>query len=153
LVWQDDPRRRPVDDPLAHAGDTVSFQDDFPVTVGNLASLRALNDLIAGSGSDEGPLPMTRFRPNIVVDGGAAWDEDGWSGREVDIGEVRFRVIRSVSRCVVTTTDQESGDRGHEPLRALGRHRNVDQRLLFCTNLVPQTSGTVRMGDALSTVE
>jgi uncharacterized protein YcbX len=54
---------------------------------------------------------------------------------------------------VITTTDQRTGVRGREPLRSLGRHRNLDGRLVFGQNLVPESSGTLHVGDALSVVD
>lgn len=147
LVWLDDPRRRAVDPEYADPGDTVSFADGYPVLLTNLASLDALNDLIAETGSGEGPLPMTRFRPNLVVAGASPWAEDAWIGGRIRIGGVTFRVPKPCDRCVVTTTDQETGERGREPLRTLGRHRNVGQKLLFGANLIPDGRGSVRPGD------
>jgi uncharacterized protein YcbX len=97
----------------------------------------------------EGPLPITRFRPNIVLGGAQPWAEDAWTGKGVRIGEATFHVPEGSGRCVVTTTDQETGERGHEPLRTLGRHRNVGQRLLFATLLVPDGPAQVRVGDTL----
>jgi uncharacterized protein YcbX len=92
LVHMDDPgTRRPVDPDFARPGETVSFADGYPLLVTTLASLDALNSLIAqGDRADEGPLPMNRFRPNVVVAGTTAWAEDGW--RRIAIGEVSFRV-------------------------------------------------------------
>jgi uncharacterized protein YcbX len=149
LVWQDDPGRRAPGSPNARASDRMVFQDDFPVSLANLASLAALNDLIAESGSLEGPLPIARFRPNIVLAGAEAWAEDAWTGGRLRIGEATFHVPEGSGRCLVTTTDQETGERGHEPLRTLARHRNVNQRLLFATLLVPEGSAKVRVGDTL----
>jgi len=147
LVWLDDPARRTVDPGHGQDGDTVSFADSFPLLLTSLASLDALNDLIAESGSLEGPLPMTRFRPNVVVSGAPPWAEDRWTGGRIRVGEVTFRVPKPCERCVVTTTDQETGERGHEPLRTLARHRNIDQRLLFGTNLIPDHPGRIAIGD------
>jgi uncharacterized protein YcbX len=149
LVWQDDPDRRAPDSPNVRAGDRMAFQDDFPVSLANLASLAALNDLIAGSGSVEGPVPITRFRPNIVLAGAEPWAEDAWTGGRLRIGEATFHVPEGSGRCLVTTTDQETGERGHEPLRTLARHRTVDQRILFATLLVPDSPAPVRVGDTL----
>jgi uncharacterized protein len=73
------------------------------VTPANLASLDALNPLIAESGSLEGPLPMTRFQPNIVLGAAAPWVEDGWTGGRIRVGDVTFRVPVECGRCVVTT--------------------------------------------------
>lgn len=89
---------------------------------------------------------MTRFRPNLVVDGAPAWAEDDWVGRSLRIGDLRFRAAGPCDRCVVTTTDQETGVRTKEPLRTLGRYRNVKQKLLFGLNLVPLDSGALSVG-------
>ena len=149
LMWLDDPTRRPIKPGYARESDRVSFADGYPVLLANTASLAALNDLIFESGSLEGPLPMTRFRPNLVVTGARAWAEDAWTGGRIRIGEVIFRVPTPCDRCVVTTTDQETGERGKEPLRTLARFRNVDQGLMFATNLIPDNQGTVAIGDSV----
>lgn len=147
LVFLDDPTRRPVEPGYARPDDRVSFADGYPVLLANTASLADLNDRIAESGSLEGPLPMTRFRPNIVISGAPAWIEDGWTGGRIRIGAVEFRVPKRCGRCVVTTTDQETGDRGREPLRTLAQFRNVDQSLLFAANLIPDGPGHIAVGD------
>jgi uncharacterized protein YcbX len=152
LVWLADTSQRMVEPLYAAPGDRVSFADGYPVLLGNLGSLASLNDLIAESGSLEGPLPMTRFRPNVVIDDAPAWTEDGWLGGRVRIGEVVFRVPKPCDRCVVTTTDQETGQRGREPLRTLGRHRNINQKLLFATNLIPDARGWLSVGDAVEPI-
>lgn len=150
LVHLDDPAvRRPVDPAYALPGETVSFADGYPLLLTATASLDALNSLVAqGDHPGEGPLPMDRFRPNVVVGGTGAWAEDGWE--RLAIGEVVFRVAKRCGRCVVTTTDQRTGERGREPLRTLGRHRSIGGRLVFGQNLVPLTRGTVRVGDPVT---
>ncbi|POX50433.1 MOSC domain-containing protein [Streptomyces sp. Ru71] len=147
LVYLDDPAtRRPVDPEYALPGETVSFADGYPLLVTTTASLDALNSLIArGDHAHEGPLPMNRFRPSVVVSGTEPWAEDDWS--RIAIGEVEFRVAKTCGRCVVTTTDQDSAVRGKEPLRTLGRHRLIDGSLVFGQNLVPLSGGTIRVGD------
>ncbi|CUW26668.1 MOSC domain protein [Streptomyces reticuli] len=147
LVHMDDPAtRRPVDPAYALPGETVSFADGYPLLVTTLASLDALNSLIAeGPHAHEGPLPMNRFRPNVVVAGTEPWAEDHWT--RIAIGEVVFRAPKPSGRCVVTTTDQATAVRGREPLHTLARHRRRDGRLLFGQNLVPLSPGTVRVGD------
>jgi uncharacterized protein YcbX len=153
LLHMDDPAtRRPVDPEYARPGETVSFADGYPLLVTTLASLDALNTWIArGDRADEGPLPMNRFRPNVVVAGTAAWAEDDW--RRIAIGEVTFRVPKMCGRCVVTTTDQDTAQRGKEPLRTLGRHRRFGSQLVFGQNLVPESRGTVRIGDPVTVLE
>jgi uncharacterized protein YcbX len=153
LLHMDDPAaRRPIDQEFARPGETVSFADGYPLLVTTLASLNALNSLIAqGDHAHEGPLPMNRFRPNVVVAGTTPWAEDDWS--RIAIGEVTFRVAKMCGRCVVTTTDQESTERGKEPLRTLARHRRFGSDLAFGQNLVPESPGTVRVGDPVTVLE
>ncbi|GHH09423.1 molybdenum cofactor biosysynthesis protein [Streptomyces lanatus] len=153
LVHMADPGTcRPVDPEYALPGETVSFADGYPLLITTTASLDALNSLIEqGDHAHEGPLPMNRFRPNVVVSGTTAWVEDDWS--RVAIGEVTFRVARKSGRCVVTTTDQATAERGREPLVTLGRHRRMGGRLLFGQNLVPLSPGTIRVGDPVTVLD
>lgn len=147
LVHLDAPSHRRLMDPeFGRPGETVSLADGFPLLLTSRASLDALNLLVAqGDGADEGPLPMNRFRPNVVVDGTAPWAEDGW--KRIAIGEVAFRVVKPCGRCVVTTTDQRTAERGKEPLRTLARHRRDGKQLLFGQNLIPEGTGVIRTGD------
>jgi uncharacterized protein YcbX len=155
-AWLSDFLDRPVrlvflHDPTAHvrgasaALGTMSFADGYPLLLANPASLAALNDWLLESGDE--PVPITRFRPNVVVDGAAPWAEDGWVGGRLRIGEVVFQAISLCDRCVVTTIDQETAEKGKQPLRALGQHRNIDQGLMFGLNLVPEGAGRVRVDD------
>ncbi|MFF8372956.1 MOSC domain-containing protein [Streptomyces lydicus] len=147
LMYLDAPdKRRPIAPAYCEPGETVSFADGFPLLLTTTSSLDALNSLIAqGDHADEGPLPMDRFRPNVVVDGTAPWAEDEW--RRIRIGEVAFQVAKPSARCVVTTTDQHTAERGKEPLRTLARHRRFGDRLVFGQNLIPRGVGTIRIGD------
>ncbi|MFF2045193.1 MOSC domain-containing protein [Kitasatospora sp. NPDC058170] len=161
LVHLDDPRARPVDPEFSRPGDTVSMADGFPLLLTTTASLDALNTLISAD-HPEGHeiLPMDRFRPNVVVDGTEPWAEDGW--RRIRIGELTFRVVKPCGRCVITTTDQESGERrGPEPLRALARHHKLLKKASFGQNLIPERPagtegdvlGTLRLGDPVEVLE
>ncbi|MBV9024220.1 MAG: MOSC domain-containing protein [Streptomycetaceae bacterium] len=153
LIHLDDPaRRRPVDPGYALPGEMVTFADGYPLLLTSAASLDSLNSLIVqGDHPHESPLPMNRFRPNVVVEGTQAWAEDGW--RRIVIGEVRFRIAKPCSRCVITTTDQHTAGRGKEPLVTLARHRRFDGGLIFGQNLIPENRGTLRVGDAFTILE
>jgi uncharacterized protein YcbX len=153
LYHLDDPTRRAVEPEHSRPGDRVSLADGYPLLVANAASLVALNDWLAEESPGEWPLPMTRFRPNVVVSGAPPWAEDGWVGRRLRIGGVVFRAPKPSDRCVVTTTDQETGVRGREPLRTLARHRNVRQKLLFGLNLIPDGAGELGVGDEVEVVD
>jgi uncharacterized protein YcbX len=153
LLWLDDPTRRHIEPDYSLDTDRVSFADGYPVLLANTASLDVLNDWLFEAQSLEGPLPMTRFRPNIVMGGAAPWVEDDWTGGRIRVGDVVFRVPKPCDRCVVTTTDQDTGDRGHEPLHTLARYRNVNQGLMFATNLIPDGVGTIRLGDEVTPLD
>jgi uncharacterized protein YcbX len=144
LVWLGDPTVRPIEE-FALDGDRVSFADGYPLLLTNSASLAALGDWLVEAGDE--PVPMTRFRPNVVIDGAGPWDEDDWLGGRLLIGGTAFRAAKSCARCVVTTIDQETGEKGRQPLRALGRYRRDGDGLLFGINLIPDTHGVIRVGD------
>ena len=91
---------------------------------------------------------MERFRPNLVIDGDEAVAEDRWTG--VSVGDVRFRVAKPTDRCVMTTLDLDSLATGKEPIRTLARHRLVDHKTLFAISLIPETTGTIAVGDPVT---
>ncbi|HEY8451773.1 MAG TPA: MOSC N-terminal beta barrel domain-containing protein [Natronosporangium sp.] len=151
LVWLDDPTRRRVNPAYGSPFDRVSFADAHPLLVTNAASLDRLNEWLREADSPEGPLPMDRFRPSVVVSGAPPWAEDGWVGQRLRVGTVTFRVAKPCGRCVVTTTDQETGARGTEPLRTLARRRAVDGRLVFGVLLNPDPPyGEIAVGDPVT---
>jgi uncharacterized protein YcbX len=154
LRWLDDPARRPVDPMYGRPEDRVSLADAFPLLLTTTASLARLNEWIAGTalelGEEPRPLPMRRFRPNVVIDGVAeAFAEDEW--KRLRIGEVEFRVSKGCDRCVLTTVDTTTYRKGKEPLRTLARHRKRDGKVWFGVNLIPDlipgTYGRVAQGD------
>jgi uncharacterized protein len=128
----------------------VSFQDAFPFLLIGQRSLDDLNDRLAAKGEE--PVPMNRFRPNLVVEGSAPFDEDSW-GR-IQIGNIVFHRAGHCVRCAVTTTDQETAVRGHEPLATLATYRrdpSDSTRINFGQNLIHETkSGRLRVGDAVA---
>jgi uncharacterized protein len=115
-------------------GDIVAptqFSDAYPWLLISQGSLEELNRRL------DSPLPMNRFRPNIVVDGLPPFGED--SVDEFIAGEVRLKAVKPCDRCIVTTTDQLTGERmGEQPLKALKEFR-FDRNLrgvLFGQNMV-----------------
>jgi uncharacterized protein YcbX len=155
LVYLDDPTRRPTNPAYSDAGDRVSFADGYPLLLTSEESLDALNGWIAeGSKAAEGPVPMRRFRPSVVVAGAPAWAEDDW--RRLRIGLVTFRAVKGCDRCVLTTIDPDTAQKGHEPLFALARHRRWDNKVWFGVNLIPDTpppGAQIRPGDPVEILE
>ena len=140
---------RPVLKPAARPGDRVTFADAVPFLVISEASLADVNDRLVAQGGE--PVPMNRFRPNLVISGCAAFAEDTWP--RLRIGGVIFRAGGPCARCIVTTTDQLTADRGQEPLRTLATYRRDagdPTDVNFGQNLIHETkSGTVCVGDAV----
>ena len=143
LVYLDDPTRRAVDPEFGLDGDVVSFADGYPLLLTSTASLDELGRWLTEDGGE--PVPMTRFRPNAVVTGAPPWAEDHW--RRIRIGTVEFRVAKPCGRCVVTTTDQITGEVGSQPLKMLGRRRRFGKQLVFGQNLIPDGPGVIRAGN------
>jgi len=115
--------------------------DDFPVTLMSRASLGAL-----GAALGDDAVDGRRFRMTIVVDGVDAWEEHGWNGREVRVGDAVLRVAEPTPRCVVTTRDPDTGRRDAPVLKALAGLRGKDDVTfgVWCDVVAP---GRVRVGD------
>jgi len=113
-----DPAQRRYCNPV-YAGDSGAhhaFADGYPVLVISEASLADLNMRL------EVALPMNRFRPNIVLSGVEAFDEDYCT--ELGIGRVKLRLVKPCARCLITTIDQETAEAGVEPLPTLASYRH-----------------------------
>lgn len=145
LVRLADDDARPLGATSAHPGDRVSFADGFPFLLLSAASVDDLNRRLSL------PVPMDRFRPNIVVEGCPSYSEDRWY--RLRIGDVDFRVAKACARCVVTTVDQSSGRKGREPLRTLSTYRTVDGQVLFGQNLIHEGRGVIRVEDPVEVLE
>jgi uncharacterized protein len=151
LVYLDDPMRRRPDPAYSHDSDRVSFADGYPLLLTVESSLGALNELIAaGPLAPEGPLPMRRFRPNVVVAGASPWAEDGW--RRLRIGDVVFRSVKGCGRCVLTTIDPDTAVKGKEPIATLARCRRWDGKVWFGVNLIPDMPQRSRAASATEPV-
>jgi hypothetical protein len=140
--------QRPILKPAAaRPGDVVSFADSDPFLIISEASLEDLNRRLIAQG--HAALPMNRFRPNLVVTGCPAFAEDSWT--RIKVGGIIFRASGPCSRCIMTTTDQFTGERGKEPLRLLATYRRDAGNLTdvnFGQNLIHETkSGNLRVGD------
>lgn len=136
---------RPVNPRYGRPGDRVSYADGYPLLLTSEASLADLNRRL------DTPVPMDRFRANLVIDGEGAFAEDDW--RRIRVGDVELRVVKPCARCVVITTDQRTGARRKEPLKTLSTYRMVDGRVHFGQNLIHEGPGTIRVGDAVEVLE
>jgi len=143
--FPDDATRR-VDPEYAGPNDQVGFADGFSFLLTSRASLDDLNQRLTA------PLPMNRFRPNIVVSGGEAFEEDRW--KRIRVGGITFAVVKPCARCVTTTVDQQTGEASREPLRTLATFRNVTGRgVMFGQNLIHDQSGVLHVGAEVAVLE
>lgn len=145
LVYLPEPNRRPVDPSYAAPGDQVGLADGFPLLLISTASLEDLNRRLAQ------PLPMVRFRPNLVIHGGEPYQEDRW--RRITIGGIEFRVVKPCSRCIIPTIDPVTAERSTEPLRTLMSYRRRDNKVYFGQNLLHDGLGELREGTPVEVLE
>ncbi len=132
---------RQVDRAYSSEGQWVSLADGYPVLIIGEASLADLNARLAT------PVPMNRFRPNLVFTNGQPYEEDGWS--DFRVGEVTFKGVKPCARCVMTTVDQHTGVKGTEPLATLSAYRKKNGKVYFGQNVLATSGGLVREGDLI----
>ena len=122
----------------------VSFADNYPLLIIGEESLGDLNKRL------EIPLPMNRFRTNFVFSGGNPFDVDHWE--EFQIGEVKFQAVKPCSRCVITTTDQDTAERADEPLKTLATYRKQNGNVMFGMNVIPESPGEINVGNEIKLI-
>ena len=145
LVYMPDTTHRPIDPAYARPTDAVSFADGYPYLLIGQASLDDLNQRLPN------PITMQRFRPNIVVQGSSPYEEDGW--RQFGMGDMNFVGVKPCARCVLTTIDPATAERGSEPLRTLTTYRRYKHKILFGQNVLltdKDATGTLRVGDTVA---
>jgi uncharacterized protein YcbX len=119
----------------------LAYGDAYPFLVISEESLADLN------GRMPAPLPMERFRPNVVIAGGAPYVEDALD--RFRIGEIDFTGATLCIRCPIPTTDPRTAERGKEPLKTLATYRKQPDGVFFGRNCNHTGIGTVRVGDAV----
>lgn len=138
LVHMPDTTRRVVDARYTSQEEITSFSDAYPMLLIGQASLDDLNNRL------QDPVPMNRFRPNIVVEGWAPYEED--TIRFFQAGSIRLEAVKPCARCVLTTIDQETGLKGKDPLKTLASYRTQNKKVLFGQNLIYSGSGLLKKG-------
>ena len=118
--------------------DHTGFADGYPILIISEESLQDLNSRL------DSPLPMNRFRPNIVVKDCKPFEEDTW--KRIKIGEVEMALVKPCPRCVVTTIDKETLETGREPLKTLNFYRKQEGGAMFGQNAIPLNSGRLEVG-------
>ena len=144
IVYMPDSTRRLSNPRHAGPDHLVGFADGYAFLVVSEASLADLNARLAR------PVPMDRFRPNIVLRGAGPFEEDGWGN--FSVGGAALRMAKPCGRCQVTTTDQSTGEvTGPEPLATLAGYRDSREfGARFGMNAVTVRAGEIRVGDPVS---
>jgi uncharacterized protein len=142
LVFFPEENARPVDVRYQMNKEHVSLADAYPFMILGDATLADLNARL------EQPVPMNRFRPNLVFTGGEPFEEDTWENFR--IGSKRFKGVKLCARCVLTTVDQETGQKSKEPLATLAKYRNRDGKVLFGQNVIAIDHGKIYEGDEIT---
>ncbi len=120
----------------------TAFSDGFPILMTSEASLELFN-----SRSTE-IIPMNRFRPNMVISGTAAHEED--SMKEFSINGIHFFGVKPSARCVVTTINQTTAAKGKEPLKTLSIYRSQNNKTYFGENVMAAGTGTISTGNIVT---
>jgi uncharacterized protein YcbX len=142
LVYMPDSTQRTVDEEYARNKEITSFSDGYPLLIIGQASLDDLNSRLTS------PVPMNRFRPNIVFTGGLPFQEDDM--KQFSIGDIQLFGVKPCARCVITTIDQQTGIKAKEPLKTLSTYRAKNQKIYFGQNLLFNGSGTIKVGDMIT---
>lgn len=142
LVRMPESTKRLVDRKYSSEEKSVSFADGYPYLIIGQASLDDLNKKLRQ------PLPIDRFRPNFVFTGGEPFEEDNW--KKFKIGEVVFTALKPCARCMITTIDQDSSEKGFEPLTTLASYRKKDSKVLFGMNLICDSTGTINLENEIT---
>lgn len=136
---------RPVSKRHSELDSQTAFSDGYPVLLVSEASLADLNARL------QTPVPMDRFRPNLVVGDCEPFAEDGL--RRIGVGDLVLDVVKPCDRCSITTVDQYTGETGVEPLRTLASYRRHGQKVRFGQNCIHHGPGMLRVGDAIEVLQ
>ena len=139
LVHVADGYKRVVNETYAvNADDHTGFADGYPILIASEEGLADLNTRL------ESPVPMNRFRPNLVVRGCGPFAEDSWN--RIQVGDVVLAVVKPCARCEVTTIDKDTLARSKEPLKTLGKYRKHKLGAIFGQNVIPLNEGQLQVG-------
>ncbi|HEY9045155.1 MAG TPA: MOSC N-terminal beta barrel domain-containing protein [Ohtaekwangia sp.] len=142
LMFFPEKNERPVDPQYKVNDEHVSFADAYPFLIIGQSSLDDLNSRL------KEPVPMNRFRPNLVFTGGEPYEEDTW--RNFSVGQNEFVGVKPCARCVLTTVNQDTAIKGAEPLKTLASYRNRNNKIYFGQNLVAINHFPIQVGDSIN---
>ena len=145
LVYMPDSEKRLVENRYANNKEITSFSDGYPLLIIGQASLNDLNSRLAE------PMPINRFRPNIVFAGGTPHDEDMME--HIKINGMDMYGVKLCSRCTMTTINQSTAEKGKEPLKTLSHYRMKNNKIYFGQNLLYKQTGFIKEGDVIDIVK
>ncbi len=152
LVYMPDNSHRPTDHGKFGSEHLVSFADAYPYLLISEASLVGLNQKL--SAQQKSPVPMSRFRPNLVIKGDVKpHAEDSW--QQIQIGEAVFDLPKLCARCSIPNVDTQTGDRTKEPAQTLATYRAWDKNIWFGQNCLQRGTSdiTLRVGDQIKVLQ
>ena len=129
---------------------TTMFSDGYPILVAGAGSLDDLNDKLRAAGREA--LPMNRFRPNLVISGIEAFEED--YAETFQLGDAQLKPVKPCPRCPMPSVDQATGEFGPDPLDIMQSYRakpELDGALCFGMNsiLLSGEGQRVRVGQEI----
>jgi hypothetical protein len=142
LVVFPEEHTRSVDLTYSVNNENVSLADGFPFLIIGQASMDDLNNRLST------PIKINRFRPNLVFTKGVPYEEDQW--KYFKIGNNRFVGVKPCARCVLTTVNQETGEKGTEPLTTLANYRKKDNKIYFGQNVLAIDFNQIYEGDEIT---
>lgn len=141
LVYMPDTTKRMVETPYAKNNEITSFSDGYPFLIIGQSSLDELNSRL------DDPIPINRFRPNIVFTGATPFIEDSW--HHFTINTIDFFGVKTCGRCDIPTINQDTAVSSKEPTKTLATYRTVDKKIKFGMNLLHKGSGIVKVGQEI----
>lgn len=141
MIFPESNKRR-VDEKYVPEEIQTSLSDGYPYLI---IGQESLNDISKRVGED---LTIRRFRPNFFFQGGSAFEEDTW--KDFSIGSIKFRGVKPCGRCVLTTVNPDTGEKGVEPLKTLASYRTKNNKVQFGQNVIALTTGVIQEGDDIS---
>ena len=142
LFYMPNETKRKVDAKYATNNEITSFSDGYPILIVGQQSLNDLNNKLSEA------ITIDRFRPNLVFDGGTAFDEDQFVN--FSINNVVLKGAKPCGRCEVIAIDQTTGISGKEPLKTLASYRSKNNKVLFGRNVIVHQKGNIKVGDSIS---
>jgi len=142
LVYMDDDTQVLINESYNINKSLTSFSDGFPILMISEASLEDLNSKASAA------VPMNRFRPNLVISGAIAFEED--TMKECMINGIVFYGAKPSARCMITTINQSTGEKGKEPLKTLSTYRGLHNKIYFGENVIAASTGRIHVGDELT---